>query len=145
MYFDRRLWGFTRGVRLRIFGAVALGVLAVLLGIARLALLGWLIAQVFSGTTLQALLMPFAGVALVMIARGVLEYWRTMVAHNTAAIVQLHLRTVIFDQVTRLGPAYFGLERTGDAIVAMIEGVEQLEIYFGQYLPQLMVAILTPL
>ncbi len=144
MYFDRRLWGFTRGVRLRIFGAVALGVLAVLLGIARLALLGWLIAQVFSGTTLQALLMPFAGVALVMIARGVLEYWRTMVAHNTAAIVQLHLRTVIFDQVTRLGPAYFGLERTGDAIVAMIEGVEQLEIYFGQYLPQLMVAILTP-
>lgn len=144
MYFDRRLWGFTRGVRLRIFGAVALGVLAVLLGIARLALLGWLIAQVFSGTSLQALLMPFAGVALVMIARGVLEYWRTMVAHNTAAIVQLHLRTVIFDQVTRLGPAYFGLERTGDAIVAMIEGVEQLEIYFGQYLPQLMVAILTP-
>ncbi len=144
MYFDRRLWGFTRGVRLRIFSAVALGVLAVLLGIARLALLGWLIAQVFSGTTLQALLMPFAGVALVMIARGVLEYWRTMVAHNTAAIVQLHLRTVIFDQVTRLGPAYFGLERTGDAIVAMIEGVEQLEIYFGQYLPQLMVAILTP-
>jgi len=144
MYFDRRLWGFTRGVRLRIFGAVALGVLAVLLGIARLALLGWLIAQVFSGTTLQALVIPFAGVALVMIARGVLEYWRTMVAHNTAAIVQLHLRTVIFDQVTRLGPAYFGLERTGDAIVAMIEGVEQLEIYFGQYLPQLMVAILTP-
>ena len=49
-----------------------------------------------------------------------------------------------FDQVTRLGPAYFGLERTGDAIVAMIEGVEQLEIYFGQYLPQLMVSILTP-
>jgi ABC-type transport system involved in cytochrome bd biosynthesis fused ATPase/permease subunit len=26
----------------------------------------------------------------------------------------------------------------------MIEGVEQLEIYFGQYLPQLIVSILTP-
>ncbi|MEK9941210.1 MAG: thiol reductant ABC exporter subunit CydC [Gammaproteobacteria bacterium] len=144
MYFDLRLWGFTRGVRLRIVGAVTLGVLAVLFGIARLALLGWLIAEVFAGTALSDLLGPIAGVALVMIARGVLEYTRTMVAHNTAAIVQLHLRTVIFDQVTRLGPAHFGLERTGDAIVAMIEGVEQLEIYFGQYLPQLMVAILTP-
>ena len=50
MYFDLRLCGFTRGVRLRILGAVALGVLGVLFGIARLALLGWLIAEVFSGT-----------------------------------------------------------------------------------------------
>ncbi len=47
MYFDTRLWGYTQGVRLRIFGAVAIGILAVLFGIARLALLGWLIARIF--------------------------------------------------------------------------------------------------
>ncbi len=144
MYFDLRLWGFTRGVRLRIFGSVAIGVVAVLFGIARLALLGWLIARVFAGAPLNDLILPFIGVAAVMVVRGWLEYLRTMVAHNTAAIVQVHLRRVIFDQVTQLGPAHFGLERTGDAIVAMIEGVEQLEIYFGQYLPQLVVSILTP-
>ncbi len=144
MYFDLRLWGFTRGVRLRIFGSVAIGVLAVLFGIARLALLGWLIARVFAGAPLNDLTLPFIGVAAVMVVRGWLEYLRTMVAHNTAAIVQVHLRRVIFDQVTQLGPAHFGLERTGDAIVAMVEGVEQLEIYFGQYLPQLVVSILTP-
>ena len=144
MYFDLRLWGFTRGVRLRIFGSVAIGVLAVLFGIARLALLGWLIARVFAGAPLNDLILPFIGVAAVMVVRGWLEYLRTMVAHNTAAIVQVHLRRVIFDQVTQLGPAHFGLERTGNAIVAMVEGVEQLEIYFGQYLPQLVVSILTP-
>jgi len=144
MYFDLRLWGFTRGVRLRIFGSVAIGVLAVLFGIARLALLGWLIARVFAGAPLNDLTLPFIGVAAVMVVRGWLEYLRTMVAHNTAAIVQVHLRRVIFDQVTQLGPAHFGLERTGNAIVAMVEGVEQLEIYFGQYLPQLVVSILTP-
>ena len=144
MYFDLRLWGFTRGVRLRIFGSVAIGVVAVLFGIARLALLGWLIARVFAGAPLNDLILPFIGVAAVMVVRGWLEYLRTMVAHNTAAIVQVHLRRVIFDQVTQLGPAHFGLERTGDAIVAMVEGVEQLEIYFGQYLPQLVVSILTP-
>ncbi len=144
MYFDLRLWGFTRGVRLRIFGSVAIGVVAVLFGIARLALLGWLIARVFAGAPLNDLTLPFIGVAAVMVVRGWLEYLRTMVAHNTAAIVQVHLRRVIFDQVTQLGPAHFGLERTGDAIVAMVEGVEQLEIYFGQYLPQLVVSILTP-
>ena len=144
MYFDTRLWGYTQGVRLRIFGAVAIGILAVLFGIARLALLGWLIARIFQGAPLEEMILPFAGVAAVMVVRGLLEYLRTMVAHNTAAKVQVHLRTVIFDKVTELGPAHFGLERTGDAILAMIEGVEQLEIYFGQYLPQLIVSALTP-
>ena len=144
MYFDTRLWGYTQGVRLRIFGAVAIGILAVLFGIARLALLGWLIARIFQGAPLEEMILPFAGVAAVMVVRGLLEYLRTMVAHNTAAKGQVHLRTVIFDKVTELGPAHFGLERTGDAILAMIEGVEQLEIYFGQYLPQLIVSALTP-
>ena len=144
MYFDLRLWGFTKGVRGRIYSAVAIGVLATMFGIARLALLGWLIAKVFQGVPLDDLLWPFAGVAAVMVVRGWLEYLRTMVAHDTAAKVQVHLRTVIFDKVAELGPAHFGLERTGDAIMAMIEGVEQLEIYFGQYLPQLIISILTP-
>ena len=49
MYFDTKLWQFTDGVRLRIAGAVLLGVAAAVVGIARLALLGWLLAQVFQG------------------------------------------------------------------------------------------------
>ncbi len=40
MYLDRRLWAFTRGVRLGIAGTVLLGLLAVGAGIARLALFG---------------------------------------------------------------------------------------------------------
>ena len=70
MYFDSRLWGFTRGVRLRIFGAVAVGVLAVLFGIARLGLLGWLIIQVFDGAPVQDLVLPFIGVGAVMVSNN---------------------------------------------------------------------------
>ena len=139
MYFDIRLWGYTEGVRLRIFSAVAVGILSVLFGIARLALLGWLIALIFRGTPLDRLILPALSVAGAMVLRGGLEYLRTMVAHDTAAKVQVHLRTIIFDKVTELGPSHFGMERTGDAILAMIDGIEQLEIYFGQYLPQLIV------
>ena len=145
MYFDIRLWGYTEGVRLRIFSAVAVGILSVLFGIARLALLGWLIALIFRGTPLDQLILPVLSVAGAMVVRGGLEYLRTMVAHDTAAKVQVHLRTIIFDKVTKLGPSHFGLERTGDALLAMVEGVEQLEIYFGQYLPQLIVSAITPL
>ena len=85
MYFDRRLWQFTEGLRLRIAGAVLLGLLSAAVGIARLALLGWLLGRVFQGESFDDLVLPIAAVAAAMVARGVLEYWRTMEAHRTAA------------------------------------------------------------
>ena len=145
MYFDLRLWGLTKGVRLRIAGAVAVGLLAAAAGVGRLALLGWLLAMVFRGEPLDALIVPFAWVAGVMLLRGVFDYWRNMVAHRTAALVQLHLRERLYDKVVELGPAHFALERTGGVILSVIDGVEQLETYFGQYLPHVFVSLLTPL
>ena len=144
MFFDFRLWQFTKGVRLRIAGAVMIGLLATAFGVARLALLGWLLAKVFRGEPLDAMIMPFTAVAGVMLLRGGLEYWRNMVAHRTAARVQRHLRKRLYDKVIELGPAHFGLQRTGDVMLSMIDGVEQLETYFGQYLPQIFVALFTP-
>ena len=144
MFLDSRLWQFTEGLRWRIAGAVSVGLLAALVGIGRLALLGWLLARVFAGAPPESLLLPVALVAVVMLLRGVLEYWRNMIAHRTAASVQLALRERLFDKVVELGPAHFGLARTGDVLLTMVDGVEQLETYFGQYLPQVFVATLTP-
>ena len=59
--------------------------------------------------------------------------------------MQHSIRTRLFAQFVRLGPAHFAHQRSGEVSAAAVEGVEQLEIYFGQYLPQLFVAILTPL
>jgi ATP-binding cassette, subfamily B, bacterial len=145
LYFDRRLWVFTQGVRGRIFWAVFVGLLSAAVGVARLALLGWLLAKVFRGDAPESLLEPFILVAAIMALRGVLEYGRNMVAHKTAAIVQLHLREQLYAKVVELGPAHFGLQRTGDVILSLVDGVEQLETYFGQYLPQLFVSVLTPI
>jgi ATP-binding cassette, subfamily B, bacterial len=145
MYLDRRLWSFTRGVRLRIAATVAVGLLQVAAGIARLALLGWLLARVFAGDSLATLAVPIALTAVIILARGALEYWRTMMAHRTAALVQARLRQNLYDHVVALGPAHFTQSRTGDVILSMVEGVQQLEVYFGQYLPQLAVAALTPI
>lgn len=145
MFFDTRLWQFTHGVRLRIAAAVAMGVFASLVGIGRLALLGWLLARVFAGDTFSELMAPFALVAAVMVLRGWLEHTRAMVAHRTAAMVQLELRRRLYGKVVALGPSWFGLERTGAVMISMIDGVEQLETYFGEYLPQLLVSFITPI
>ena len=144
MHFDYRLWGFTRGVRGRIFFAVLIGVLATALGVARLALLGWLIGLVFQGHNVTALFFPLLVTACVMILRGIFEHWRTLVAHKTASIVQKMLRRRLYDQIVTLGPGYAGRQRSGELVLSLVDGVEQLETYFGQYLPQLLVSAITP-
>jgi ATP-binding cassette subfamily C protein CydCD len=68
-----------------------------------------------------------------------------MVAHHTAARVQERLRRTLYVQVAALGPAHFARARTGDVMLSLVEGVQQLETYFGQYLPQLFVSAITPL
>ena len=145
MHFESRLWAFTKGLRLRIVYAVVIGLAATVFGIARLALLGWLIGRIFAGDGFSDLLLPLLAVGLVIVLRGALEHWRAIVAHETAAKVQLHLRRLLFDKVTELGPGYVAQQRSGDVTLSLVDGVEQLEVYFGQYLPQLTVSMLTPL
>jgi ATP-binding cassette, subfamily B, bacterial len=144
MYIDHRLWALTAGVRLRIAAAVVIGLLAVAAGIARLALLGWLLARVASGAGAAELAVPVAATVAVIVARGVFEYWRAMVAHETAARVQTRLQGRLYAHVVALGPAHVAGGRTGDVTLSLVEAVQQLEVYFGQYLPQLFVALLTP-
>jgi ATP-binding cassette subfamily C protein CydCD len=144
VYLNSRLWAFTQGVRLRIAGTTLAGLLAVLAGTARLALLGWVLGRVLAGDSLAKLAWPVGGVAALIALRGLLEYGRTMVAHHTAARVQRRLRGRLYEQITALGPAHFTQTRTGDVILSVVEGVQQLEVYFGQFLPQLFVSALTP-
>ena len=145
MYFNTRLWAMTAGMRSRIAWAALVGLAGAAAGIARLVLLGWVIALVFQGKPIGELAAPLALIAGVMIARALLDYYRAIVAHHTSAGAQLKLREVLYRQIVKLGPAHFTQARTGAVLLTLVEGVEQLEIYFGQYLPQLVVASLTPL
>jgi ATP-binding cassette, subfamily B, bacterial len=145
VYFDRRLWALTVGVRGRIAFTVLVGLAAVAAGIARLALLGWLLARVLAGDSLAALTPALVLTALALVGRSALDYARTMVAHRTAALVQQRLRQLLYDHVAVLGPAHFVRDRTGEVMLSLVEGVQQLEVYFGQYLPQLFVSALTPI
>ncbi|WP_225770470.1 ABC transporter ATP-binding protein [Inquilinus sp. Marseille-Q2685] len=145
MHFEPRLWRFTEGVRLRIVWAVAIGLVSVALGVARLALLGWLIGQVFAGRPLAGLVPSIALIAGVMVLRGVFEHWRVMIAHETASQVQARLRRTIFDRIAALGPGTVARRRSGALTLSLIDGVEQLEVYFGQFLPQFLISLLTPI
>src|ERR1700681_4126805 len=98
MYFDLRLWRLTRGLRGRIALAILIGLAAAAFGIARFTLLGTMLARVFAGSGFAAIALAAAGVAAAVILRGLLDHWRTNIAHSTAAQVQTDLRGRLYDK-----------------------------------------------
>ena len=135
MYFDSRLWKLTEGVRLRICWTVVLGLSAAAAGVARLAMLGWLLAIIFdSGFNITALFIPILVTLILIFVRGGLQFFKEQTAHVTASKVQTNVRKLLHERLFTLGPAYFNKQRSGDTILTLVEGVEQLETFFGQYL-----------
>ena len=145
MHLEWRLWSFTEGFRGKILCSTILGLVSSGFGVARLAMLGWMLGLLFKGEPVTELIWLILLIALVMILRGLFEHWRTMTAHQTAAQVQKKLRRNLFEHIGKLGPAYVSSERSGAITLSLVEGVEQLETYFGKYIPQLLVSFLTPI
>jgi ATP-binding cassette subfamily C protein CydCD len=139
-----RLFQLTRGFRGRFVCAALLGLGASAAGIGRLALSGYALALVFQGRPFAIVFLAVAGVAACILLRGVLEYAKEALGNRTAGAIKVNLRERLYQHVLTLGPGHFDQERTGDVVLSLVEGVEQLETFFGQYFPQLAVAALTP-
>lgn len=58
--------------------------------------------------------------------------------------VKKTLRRRIYEKLLSLGPDYVEAVPTAEVVQLSVEGCEQLETYFGQYLPQLFYAVLAP-
>lgn len=66
-------------------------------------------------------------------------------SHLASANARVTLRELIYKKLLRLGPSYSNVESTAAVVQMSIEGVEQLEIYFGKYLPQFFYSMLAPI
>ena len=58
--------------------------------------------------------------------------------------VKKTLREMIYKKLLRLGGSYIESTSTAEAVQVSVEGVDQLETYFGSYLPQFFYAMIAP-
>jgi ATP-binding cassette subfamily B protein len=144
MYFDYRLWQLTQGMRARMAGGILLGLLALAAGILRYVFLGQMLARVFAGDPWQRWAGPAAAAVVMVVLRALFDHWRTQQANRCAATVQQVLRGRLYDRLVALGPAWFANQRTGGVMLTVVDGVEQLQTFFGQYLPQVAIAAAAP-
>lgn len=59
--------------------------------------------------------------------------------------VKIKLRQMIYSKLLRLGNSYNDSVQTSEIVQVAVDGVNQLETYFGAYLPQFFYAIIAPL
>lgn len=69
----------------------------------------------------------------------------TRMSYLASKEVKKTLRAKIYEKLLRLGVSYRENINTSEVVQVAVEGVEQLETYFGGYLPQLFYALLAPL
>lgn len=105
-------------------------------------LLGSLIDKTYSSATLVKTLIILT---IVIIVRFIAEKQATKASYNASVDVKRILRKRIYEKMLKLGTSYRDHVATSEVMQVSTEGVEQLEIYFGKYLPQFFYSLLAPL
>ena len=119
-----------------------------------LALLFQIAAIFAAGTFLQSMMMEhsdtvlFLKTALIVfcafLVRFFCERMAAISSGKASADIKPVLRRQIYEKLLRIGASYNQKIPTSEVVQVTTEGVEQLEIYYGKYLPQLFYSLLAP-
>ncbi len=146
MNLDHRLVAEARPARLSLALAVGCGLLGGALMVGQARVLSLTIGHVFLGgqtlAEVRAYLTALGGIALI---RALFQWVQQVAASQVALRVKGDLRDRLVAHLAALGPAYSQGERSGELSHTLNQGVDALDAYFSQYLPQLALAGLVPL
>ena len=105
-----------------------------------------LLESVFYGTVAESQIIKTVGVLILCVAvRFLCERMAAAASYKASVGVKKILRQKIYEKMLRLGASYREQVSTSEVMQVCTEGVEQLETYFGRYLPQLFYSLLAPL
>lgn len=82
---------------------------------------------------------------IMLIIRYLSDKMAAKASYGASADVKRQLRQAIYDKILCLGTSYQEKITTSEIVQLSTEGVEQLETYFGKYLPQFFYSLLAPL
>lgn len=82
---------------------------------------------------------------VVMAIRHTVMYKESVCSGESSKVVKSKLRHMIYEKLLKIGDKYQGKFSTSEILQVSAEGVEQLEIYFSKYLPQLFYSLLAPM
>ena len=146
MMMDKRLIGTVRESKKYIAGNVALQWCSLAANIAMMTAVTDLLASLFTKRVEKAdMIITVFVVVLAVAIRFICTIFSSYMGYLSSKAVKKILREKIYKKLLRLGSSYQEQVKTSEVVQVSVEGVEQLETYFGAYLPQFFYAMLAPL
>ena len=146
MMINKRLIATVKESKKYIAGNVACQWVSLAANIAMMGAIAHMLQSLYEGNTwdgqigLTALIAVFA-----VIVRFICAVTSSRMGYLSSKAVKKTLREMIYRKLLRLGTSYKEQANTSEVVQVAVEGVDQLETYFGAYLPQFFYAMLAPL
>ena len=146
MMMNKRLIGTVKESKKYIAGNVFFQWVSLCANIVMMAAIALLLQELYHGTAGHGETAMTAAIGAAAVA---VRYACTVASSRmrflSSKAVKKTLREMIYGKLLRLGSAYREQVNTSEVVQIAVEGVEQLETYFGAYLPQFFYAMLAPL
>ncbi|MBQ7344882.1 MAG: ABC transporter ATP-binding protein/permease [Oscillospiraceae bacterium] len=146
MMINKRLIGTVKESKKYIAGNVICQWISLAANITMMAGIAFLLQSLYDGS-MESQHAIF--IAVITAATVIIRFFCTTSASRMSYLsskaVKKRLRKMIYQKLLRLGNAYKEQVNTSEVVQVAVEGVEQLETYFGSYLPQFFYAMLAPL
>lgn len=145
MMINKKLIGTVKDSKKYIAGNVAFQWAALAANIVMMAGITRLLGKLWLQTATEK---DFPGTAVLVIGMAVIRFICTngsvRMSFLSAKAVKRTLREKIYRKLLKLGTSYQEQVHTSEVVQVAVEGVDQLETYFGSYLPQFFYAMLAP-
>lgn len=146
MMINKRLIGTVAESKKYIAGNVILQWCSLAANIALMLSISRMLAELFRGSaSVQLLTVTGIVVLLALAIRFFCSIGAAKMGYFSSKAVKKTLREKIYQKLLRLGNSYNEQVKTSEVVQVAVEGVDQLETYFGAYLPQFFYAMLAPL
>lgn len=144
--FSKRLISLVASAKCYIAADVVFQWIALLANIALFVMIGTFLQTLLEGgATAQGLALVILAAIVAIVIRFACQILAQKMGTKAAAEAKVTIRQAVYNKLVALGPAYRDRISTSQATQISVEGVEQLEVYFGSYMPQLFYAVIAPI
>lgn len=146
MMINKRLIGIVPQSKKYIAQNVLFQWISLLANIAMMISITMLLSKLFHKTATTSNVICTLMIAVItVIVRYICTTFASKMGYLSSKEVKKTLRELIYKKLLRLGTSYNEKIKTSEVVQVAVEGVDQLETYFGAYLPQFFYAMLAPL
>ena len=142
---NKRLVGYLKDDKKYVYLQVLMQWLGLLCQIGVMAIMAKMFNELFTSYVISDFILMVVTIIVLIIVKGYLSKKAQDYSFQASKNIKGKLRVAIYEKVMLLNNHYQDVISMASLTQLMSEGVEQLEIYFGKYLPQFFYSMIAPL